>query len=125
ERMAEHQPLHFSVVGAAPVRPGQERPADLDLTLLVVVAVESRGPDNADVLAVDGDQRATGFEGFAKEGREILLSVSIFAGMLFPNERVGSHRVEVAEILRAERSEFEEVALQARLEVEWHTSAPR
>src|SRR5262249_23471060 len=31
EGVAEHQPLHLAVVGAAPVGPGQERPADLDL----------------------------------------------------------------------------------------------
>src|SRR5262245_50000343 len=45
EGMAQHELLHFLVVGAAPVRPGQERPADLNLTLGFVVAVETRGPD--------------------------------------------------------------------------------
>jgi hypothetical protein len=39
---------------------------------------------------------------------------------LFLDERIGSHGVKVAEILRAKRSEFEEVALQTGLEVKWH-----
>src|SRR5262249_48686796 len=60
EGVAEHQPLHLAVVGAAPAGPGQERPADLDLAPRLVVAVEPRGPDGAAVLAVDGDQRAGG-----------------------------------------------------------------
>src|SRR5262249_14511382 len=33
KRVTEHEPLHLPVIGAAPVRPGQEGPADLDLTL--------------------------------------------------------------------------------------------
>src|SRR5438874_1075673 len=56
KRMAEHEPLHFSVVDAAPVGAGQERPADLDLALGFVVTVEPRGADDAAVRAVDGDQ---------------------------------------------------------------------
>src|SRR5262249_39420996 len=30
ERVVEHEPLHLAVVAAAPVRPREERPADLD-----------------------------------------------------------------------------------------------
>src|SRR5262249_38226539 len=72
EGVTEHESLHLAVVGAAPVGPGQERPADLDLPLPFVVAVEARGADDAAVLAVDGDQRATGFQSFAEKGLEDL-----------------------------------------------------
>ena len=36
EGVPQHQLLHLFVVRAAPVRPGQERPSNLDLALLVV-----------------------------------------------------------------------------------------
>src|SRR5262249_34477664 len=108
-------------IGPAPVRPGQERPAYLDLAFRFVVAVESRGPDDAAVLAVDGDQGAPRFHGFAKEDLENLFLVSVIARMLLPNKRISGNRVQVVEILRAKRSEFEEVAFQIRLEVKWHS----
>ena len=41
EGVAKHELLHFPVVGAAPVRPGQKSPADFDLALFGVVGVES------------------------------------------------------------------------------------
>jgi hypothetical protein len=41
ERMVEHQALHLTVVHPAPVRPGEEGPADFDLALLLVVSVET------------------------------------------------------------------------------------
>ena len=41
EGVPEHEPFHFSIVAAAPVRPRQERPTDFDLGSLFVVSIET------------------------------------------------------------------------------------
>ena len=50
EGVPQHELFHFLVVEAAPVGPGQERPADFDLALVFVVPVESRRPDDLAAL---------------------------------------------------------------------------
>src|SRR5439155_24175766 len=84
ERMPEHELLHLSVEGAAPVRPSQERPTDFDLAILRVVAVEARRPDDPAVFAIDGHKRSTAFQGLAKKYLEHLFLISIVVRMLFP-----------------------------------------
>lgn len=122
--MVQHETFKFPVVGAAPVRPGKERPADLDLTPLLVVAVVSRGPDDLVVFAVNDGRRALGIQGVLKEILEDFFLVSILAGVLLPNERICGGGTQLSKIFPAERSEFEESALQTRLEVKWHLENP-
>src|SRR5262249_52884091 len=105
ERMLEHESLHLAVVAAAPVRPGQERPAALDLAPLRVVAMEPRRSDDPAVSRVARDQGTAGLERLAKEGPKVLLLVAILDGVLLPNERVRSHREEIIEILGSKRPE--------------------
>jgi len=121
----QHETFEFPVIGAAPVRPGKERPADLDLIPLLVIAVVSRGPDDLVVVAVNDGQRALGIQGVLKEALENLFLVSIFVRVLFPDERVCGDGIHVSKIFLAERSEFEESALQTRLEVKWHLENPK
>ena len=59
ERVLEHEPLHLTVVVAAPMRSREERPADLDFAARRVIAVEARRPDDAAVAAIKGDESAT------------------------------------------------------------------
>src|ERR1035437_4637017 len=122
--MVQHETFEFPVTGAAPVRPGKERPADLDLTPLLVVAVVPRGSDDSVVFAVNDGQRALGIQGISEEALENRFLVSILAGVLFPNERICGDGIQVSKIFLAERSEFEESALQPRLEVKWHLEDP-
>lgn len=109
--MVKHETFQFPVTAAAPVRPGKERPADLDLIPLLVIAVVSRGPDDPVDFAVNDDQRAVGIQGVLKEALENLFLVSIFVRVLFPDERVCGDGIQVSKIFLAERSEFEESAL--------------
>jgi hypothetical protein len=55
EGVLQHELFHFSVVGAAPVGPCQERPADFDLAGLFVIAIESRGSDDSAIFGIQGD----------------------------------------------------------------------
>jgi hypothetical protein len=61
-----------------------------------------------------------GIQGISEETLEDRFLVSILAGVLFPNERICGDGIQVFKIFLAERSEFEESAMQTRLEVKWH-----
>ena len=50
-----------------------------------------------------------------------LFFVTILGGVLFPQERIRSYLVKSIKILRLKRPEFEELALQSRLEVKRHS----
>ncbi len=117
----QHEPFHLPVVAPAPVGPGQERPADLDLALRLIVAVKARGADDAPVLAVDGNERATRFQGLAEKDPEHRFLVAIIAGMLLPEERIRGHGIEVRIVFCSEWPKLEQVALQTRLEIKGHT----
>src|SRR5262249_3123707 len=116
----EHEPFHFSIVAAAPVGPGQERPTDFDLALPLVVPVEPRRPNHPAVFGIDGEQRPAGRQGVTKKRLEHLGLIAIVARMLLPDERVGCYRVKGRSILRPQRPKLEEFAFQSRLEIEGH-----
>ncbi len=88
EGVPEHELFHFPVVDAAPVRPGQKRPADLDLAFFLVVSVESRRPDDPAIFGINGDQCSPGFQGLAEKSLEDFFLVTVVGRMLFPNERI-------------------------------------
>jgi len=48
----------------------------------------------------------------------------VFVRVLFPNQRICGDGTQVSKVFLAERSEFEESALQTRLEVKWHLENP-
>lgn len=108
ECVLQHEALHLAVILAAPVRPGQEAPADFDLTFGRVVAMEPRGADHSAVLAINGNQGSAGVEAIAKELREDFSLITIMGGMLLPDKRIGGHGIEIVEIFLPHRPEIEE-----------------
>ena len=120
ERVLEHQPLQLAVVDAAPVEAGQERPADLDLGLRLIVAVEARRSDDQAVGAIDDDQRAAGGQRLVEERAEDLDLVAVAGRVLLPDQRVGGDGVERLPVVGAERAQLQALALQHRLGVEGH-----
>src|SRR5215213_9150936 len=56
EGVLQHEPLHLAVVAPAPVRSGEEGPADLDLALLCVESVIARRADDAAVLDIVNEE---------------------------------------------------------------------
>ena len=118
ERVGEHQPLHFPVVGPTPVRPGQERPADLDL------APCPSYPWNRDEPMTRpscGRRRRTPPDARAsRKRREDVGLVPVAVGMLFPDERVGGDGVEGVEVRRPQGTEFDQLADEGRLKIERH-----
>src|SRR5260370_29242375 len=119
--MKQHELFHCPMIDAAPMRSGQKCPADFDLAFILVVAVESRRPDDPAISGINGDQRSPGFQGLAEECPENLFLVTVLDRMLFPNERIRSYGVEVMKILRPKRPELEELALQNGLEIKGHS----
>jgi hypothetical protein len=69
---------------------------------------------------IKGNQGSPECQGLAEEFFENRFLVPIFAGMLFPNERIGSDRVQGRKIVCSQRPEFEEFALQPGLEIKGH-----
>jgi len=59
KRMTKHEPLQFSIVKPAPVRSGQERPADLDLAPFTNVGMKTRRSYDSSGLGVDGNECST------------------------------------------------------------------
>jgi len=101
--VAQHELFHFRVVGAAPVGPGQERPPDFDLAYFFVVSVEARRPDDPAIPGIDNDQRSTRFQGLAEEFLEYGFLVTVSDRMLFPDERIRRHAVQLVPIFRSQR----------------------
>src|ERR1041385_5624306 len=66
----EHEALHLAVVGPAPVRPGEERPPDLDLPLRGIVAKVARGADYRAALPLDRDQSTSRRERAVEEAAD-------------------------------------------------------
>jgi len=120
EGVPQHEALHFPVVHAAPVRPGQKRPADFDLAFSLVVSAESRRPDDPAVLRIHNQERTAGFHPTAEELPEHRLLIAVAGRVLLPNERIRSYRVKVVKILRSKRLEFHKRTFQNGLESERH-----
>jgi hypothetical protein len=118
ERVLQHEALHLAVVPATPMGAGQERPPDLDLALFFVIAVEPRRSDNPLRRKISGDQGSAGRHGLLKKRAEDFFFVAIPDRMLLPHERVGSHLIEIIEVLGAKRPEFDEFAFQNWLMIE-------
>ena len=89
--MAEHELLHLAIVRAAPVRAGQEGPADFNFALVLVVGVKSRRANDSAGFVVDGEERAAGVEGILEEFLEDVLLIAVGTGMLFPDEGIASN----------------------------------
>jgi len=102
ESVRQHQSLHLTIVNAAPVRPGQESPTDLDLASFEIVAMKSRRTDDAIVFAVNRGQRATRLQRFIKKFPEDVRFVSIRIWMLLPDQRVGRDFVQRIEIVSSQ-----------------------
>ena len=62
EGVLEHEPFHLAVEGTAPMRPRQERPADLHFAPASVIAMKTRSANDAAIAAVNRDERASGSE---------------------------------------------------------------
>src|SRR5262245_22629417 len=122
--MVEHEPLHFPVVDTAPVRAREKRPTDLDLARRLVEAGVARGANHITILGINCGERSAGLHSLAEELAEYFILVTIAGRMLLPDERVGSNGVEGWVVLGPQRAEFEELALQIRLQVEGHLNQP-
>src|SRR5262249_50622010 len=109
ECMLQHEPLHLPVATAAPVGTHQERPADLDLTAVLVVPVEPRRADDPPAVPIDGDQGAASRQGLVEELPEDERFMAIPCWMLLPDERIGSHRVQLVIVLGTQRAELDEL----------------
>src|SRR4051812_2288079 len=70
EGVTKHQVLQLPVVDATPVRSRQERPADLDLAPLFVIAEVARRSDDAAGGATDHREGAAGIHRALKETAE-------------------------------------------------------
>jgi hypothetical protein len=60
------------------------------------------------ISRINGDQCSAGFQGLSKECLENIFLVTIFGWVLFPDERVASHGVELMEMVGLKGPEFEE-----------------
>jgi hypothetical protein len=67
---------------------------------------------------INGDQGTTGRQGLVKKCPEGRFFMAISDRMLFPDERVGSHGVQVIIVNGAKRPEFDKLAFQDRLVIE-------
>ena len=123
--VAKHQALQLPVVGAAPPRAREERPADFDLASLLVVAVKPRHPDHLPRARVGGDQGSSRRQLLAEEVGERGRLVAVLRGMLLPDERVGRDGVERGEVVGAQRPELDERSPQHRLKLEGHVARCR
>ena len=112
--------LHLAVKEAAPVRAGEEGPADFDFAFRFIESVEAGGADDAAGFVVNGEECAAGGERVAEENFEDFFLVAVGIGVLFPDEGVGADREEGVEIGGSERPEVEELAGEGGLEVEGH-----
>ena len=81
--------------------------------------MEARGSDHPLSFGIDRNQGAARLHGPTKELLENRCFVAIIR-MLLPHERIGGDGVEVVIVLRAERPEFDQLALQDRLIVKGH-----
>ena len=115
ESVSQHQLLHFTIVAAAPVRPRQKRPADLDFAALGVVTVKSGRANDATVGSVERDKCAGRFQCFTEEIAKDFLLMPIASGVLLPYQRIASDRVQTIEIFWPQRIELYELSSQRRL----------
>jgi len=124
KRVRQHQPLDLSIVYATPVRSGQERPADLNLAILLVVAVKARRANHFPRIDIRNHQSTTRREGFLKEGLEPWLLMAILGWMLFPNKGISRNRVEIVVVFRTKRPQLYKMSRQKRLIVKGHERFP-
>src|SRR5262249_27518822 len=107
-------------VPAAPVRPRQERPADLDLASRLVVLGVPRRSDDLSVAAIDGGQRPSGFEGAAEEIPEYGLLVALVVRMLLPDQWIRSHGEQFFPVFRTQWPQLEQRTDQGGLKLKRH-----
>src|ERR1700691_4695280 len=100
------------------MRPGQKGPADFYLAVLLAISVKAGRTDDPPIAAIRDGQCASGIQGIGKEFLEHIHVAAILGRMLLPDERVGCHCVQFAEILRPQRPQFHEVTLQYLLSIE-------
>ena len=120
EGVTQHELFDFQVVGPAPVRSRQERPADLDLACVFLVSVKSRRADDAAVAGIKDDQRPAALQRLAKERLEYIFPVTIVIRMLFPDEWIRSNGVQALIVVGPERPELDQITPQIRLELKRH-----
>jgi hypothetical protein len=118
EGMVEHEAFHFAVVASAPVRTGEECPADFNFALCRVEVGVAGGADDFLGFAVDGHEGASRRERILEEGFENVLLVSVGDWVQLPDQRIRSDAEEFLPIVGAEGAKFEEIADKVRLEVE-------
>jgi len=117
ECVVQHEVFHFSIVTAAPMTPGEERPSDLDLARCFVIPVEPRRPNDPPIDLVLNEQRATARQRLVEEVAENGLLVSLPDWMLLPDEGVGGNREQRVTIRLAQWRESHESAGKKRLKV--------
>src|SRR5688572_1378299 len=102
------------------MRPGEERPADLDLAVRFVIPRVAGRADDAAILPVEREEGAAGVHRPPEELTEDRLGAAIGVRVLLPDERVGRHREQRGKVLLAKRAQFDDVAGQHWLEIKGH-----
>src|SRR5205085_9488004 len=93
--------------------------------LLLVVAVKTRGPDDASVAGVACDESAARLQRLLEEVPKDPLLVAVPGRMLLPDQRIRGHGEKRVEIRGEKRSQFEKLAFQDGLEIERHLACQR
>jgi hypothetical protein len=108
--VAQHQGLQLAVVRASPMRPRQERPADLYLAPDSVVTMKPRRPNDVLGAPVQREQSAPGGQVLGKEVAKHVLSMPIRIRMLRPDQWVSGYGIKIRKVGFTERSQFDKVA---------------
>src|SRR5262245_46724397 len=118
--MFQHQPFHLAVVNAAPVRPGQETPANFHLALQAIIAMKPGRSNHLAILQITGTQRSSGVHRLPKKRPKHLRLIAITVRMLLPKQRITSHSIQLSIILNPQRPKLQQLSPQNRLTIKRH-----